>query len=85
MPTVKVVMLTGSTDQQALVLAIGAGCAGLSAASDLCKLGFGVTVYDALDQAGGTTLAGVPLPDFVLDIVAQGGLLPKLVADAQNP
>src|SRR5256886_1630374 len=48
----------------------GAGCAGLSAASDLSKLGFGVTVYDALDQAGGTTLAGVPpfrLPREVID------------------
>jgi len=39
------------------VAVVGAGCAGLSAASDLSKLGFGVTVYDALDQAGGTTLA----------------------------
>jgi 3-isopropylmalate/(R)-2-methylmalate dehydratase small subunit len=29
----------------------------------------------------GTKLAGTPLPDFVLDIVAQGGLFPKLVAD----
>ena len=34
------------------VAVVGAGCAGLSAASDLSKLGFGVTVYDALDQAG---------------------------------
>jgi NADPH-dependent glutamate synthase beta subunit-like oxidoreductase len=52
------------------VAVIGAGCAGLSAASDLSKLGFGVTVYDALDQAGGTTLAGVPpfrLPREVID------------------
>ncbi len=52
------------------VAVIGAGCAGLSAASDLVKQGFGVTVYDALDQAGGTTLAGVPpfrLPREVID------------------
>src|SRR5947209_7727355 len=35
------------------VAIVGAGCAGLSAASDLSKLGFGVTVYDALDQARG--------------------------------
>src|SRR5437764_1102727 len=52
------------------VAIVGAGCAGLSAASDLSKLGFGVTVYDALDQAGGTTLAGVPpfrLPRQVID------------------
>jgi NADPH-dependent glutamate synthase beta subunit-like oxidoreductase/ferredoxin len=52
------------------VAIVGAGCAGLGAASDLAKLGFGVTVYDALDQAGGTTLAGVPpfrLPREVID------------------
>jgi NADPH-dependent glutamate synthase beta subunit-like oxidoreductase/ferredoxin len=52
------------------VAMVGAGCSGLSAASDLAKLGFGVTVYDALDQAGGTTLAGVPpfrLPREVID------------------
>jgi NADPH-dependent glutamate synthase beta subunit-like oxidoreductase/ferredoxin len=52
------------------VAVVGAGCSGLSAASDLAKLGFGVTVYDALDQAGGTTLAGVPpfrLPREVID------------------
>src|SRR5438094_5165802 len=52
------------------VAIIGAGCAGLAAASDLSKLGFGITVYDALDQAGGTQLAGVPpfrLPREVID------------------
>ena len=52
------------------VAIVGAGCAGLGAASDLAKLGFGVTIYDALDQAGGTTLAGVPpfrLPREVID------------------
>src|SRR6266542_2005599 len=52
------------------VAIVGAGCAGLSAASDLAKLGFGVTVFDALDMAGGTTLAGVPpfrLPREVID------------------
>ncbi|MGH2500198.1 MAG: FAD-dependent oxidoreductase [Candidatus Limnocylindria bacterium] len=52
------------------VAIVGAGCAGLSAASDLAKMGFGVTIFDALDQAGGTTLAGVPpfrLPREVID------------------
>ena len=52
------------------VAIVGAGCAGLSAASDLAKQGFGVTVFDALDQAGGTPLAGVPpfrLPREVID------------------
>ena len=32
-------------------------------------------------QGDGAKLIGTPLPDFVLEIVAQGGLLPKLVAD----
>jgi 3-isopropylmalate/(R)-2-methylmalate dehydratase small subunit len=35
--------------------------------------------------ADGTKLAGTPLPDFVLEIVAQGGLLPKLLADGYIP
>jgi 3-isopropylmalate/(R)-2-methylmalate dehydratase small subunit len=35
--------------------------------------------------AGGTKLTGSPLPDFVLAIVAQGGLLPKLAADGYIP
>src|SRR6266542_325047 len=57
------------------VAIVGAGCSGLSAASDLAKLGFGVTVYDALDQAGATTLAGVPpfrLPREVIDRAIAG-------------
>jgi 3-isopropylmalate/(R)-2-methylmalate dehydratase small subunit len=36
-------------------------------------------------EKDGTRLTGTPLPDFVLDIVAQGGLLPKLVADGYIP
>jgi 3-isopropylmalate/(R)-2-methylmalate dehydratase small subunit len=32
-------------------------------------------------QDGGETLTGHPLPDFVLDIIAGGGLFQKLVAD----
>jgi 3-isopropylmalate/(R)-2-methylmalate dehydratase small subunit len=35
--------------------------------------------------ADGTKLTGLPLPEFVLEIVAQGGLLPKLVADGFIP
>jgi 3-isopropylmalate/(R)-2-methylmalate dehydratase small subunit len=33
----------------------------------------------------GVRLDGMPLPDFVLDILAQGGLLPKLAADGYLP
>ena len=52
------------------VAIVGAGCAGLAAASELSKMGFHATVFDALDQAGGTALAGVPpfrLPRVVID------------------
>ncbi len=59
------------------VAIIGAGCAGLGAASDLAKQGFGVTIFDALDQAGGTALAGVPpfrLPREVIDRDVNGVL-----------
>jgi 3-isopropylmalate/(R)-2-methylmalate dehydratase small subunit len=42
----------------------------------------GLNVREAtIAKADGTVLTGNPLPDFVLEIVAQGGLLPKLVAD----
>jgi 3-isopropylmalate/(R)-2-methylmalate dehydratase small subunit len=33
----------------------------------------------------GARLQGAPLPDFVLDILAQGGLLPKLAAEGYLP
>jgi 3-isopropylmalate/(R)-2-methylmalate dehydratase small subunit len=33
----------------------------------------------------GARLQGAPLPEFVLDILAQGGLLPKLAADGYLP
>jgi 3-isopropylmalate/(R)-2-methylmalate dehydratase small subunit len=33
----------------------------------------------------GTKLIGNPLPDFVLEIIARGGLLPKLTADGYIP
>src|SRR3989475_271013 len=52
------------------VAIVGAGCAGLSAASDLSKLGMGVTVFDALEQAGGPGRGGPPpfrLPREVID------------------
>lgn len=39
-----------------------------------------------IDRPGdGVRLTGSPLPDFVLEIIDQGGLLPKLVADGYIP
>lgn len=42
------------------VAVIGAGPTGIAAARDLAKLGYGVTVYEALPVAGGMLTAGIP-------------------------
>lgn len=42
------------------VAVIGAGPAGLTVASDLAKLGFGVTIFEALHKAGGVLVYGIP-------------------------
>ena len=42
------------------VAIIGAGPAGLTAAGDLAKLGYKVTVYEALHVAGGVLMYGIP-------------------------
>ena len=42
------------------VAIIGAGPAGLTAAGDLSKLGYKVTVYEALHVAGGVLMYGIP-------------------------
>jgi len=39
---------------------VGAGPAGLTAAQDLVKLGYGVTIFEALPVAGGMLRVGVP-------------------------
>jgi heterodisulfide reductase subunit A-like polyferredoxin len=52
------------------VAVIGAGPCGLTAAQDLCKLGYGVTVFEALPVAGGMLRVGVPeyrLPASIVD------------------
>ena len=65
------------------VAVVGSGPAGLTAAHDLVKLGYGVTVYEALPVAGGMMRVGIPahrLPKGVLqqdidDILASGVVL----------
>ena len=42
------------------VAVIGSGPAGLACASDLAKLGYGVTVFEALHRAGGVLEYGIP-------------------------
>ncbi len=52
------------------VAIIGAGPCGLTAAQDLCKLGYPVTVFEALPVAGGMLRVGVPeyrLPAWIVD------------------
>ena len=55
---------------QEKVAIIGSGPAGITAASDLARRGFGVTIFEALPKAGGMMRVGIPeyrLPAAVLD------------------
>ena len=52
------------------VAIIGSGPAGLTAANDLVRMGYGVTIFEALDRAGGMMVAGIPsfrLPRDIID------------------
>ncbi len=52
------------------IAVVGAGPAGLSAAYHLTRLGYGVTIYDEAEKAGGMLRQGIPayrLPRVVLD------------------
>jgi heterodisulfide reductase subunit A-like polyferredoxin len=52
------------------VAVIGSGPCGLTAAQDLCRLGYAVTVFEALPVAGGMLRVGVPeyrLPAAIVD------------------
>ena len=42
------------------VAVVGAGPAGLSCAGDLAKLGYDVTIFEALHEAGGVLVYGIP-------------------------
>ncbi|MEI7590992.1 MAG: FAD-dependent oxidoreductase, partial [Deltaproteobacteria bacterium] len=42
------------------VAVVGAGPSGLTIASDLVKLGYGVTIFEALHKAGGVLVYGIP-------------------------
>jgi glutamate synthase (NADPH/NADH) small chain len=56
------------------VAVIGAGPAGLTAASDLIKMGHRVTVFEALHKAGGVLVYGIPefrLPKWIVQREAE--------------
>ena len=69
-----------SQTREERVAVVGSGPAGLTAAQDLVKLGYGVTVFEALPVAGGMMRTGIPehrLPKGILqrdidDILALG-------------
>lgn len=53
------------------IAVVGSGPAGLSFAGDMVKLGYDVTVYEALHQIGGVLKYGIPefrLPNSVVDV-----------------
>jgi len=51
------------------VAVIGSGPAGLTVASDLAKLGYGVTLFEALHKTGGVLVYGIPEFRLPKDIV----------------
>ena len=66
------------------VAVIGAGPSGLTAAGDLAKLGYQVTVYEALHVAGGVLMYGIPefrLPKDIVQHEVEG--LKELGVDIQ--
>ncbi len=53
------------------VAVVGSGPAGLSFAGDMAKLGYGVTVFEALHEIGGVLKYGIPefrLPNSIVDV-----------------
>jgi NADPH-dependent glutamate synthase beta subunit-like oxidoreductase/Pyruvate/2-oxoacid:ferredoxin oxidoreductase delta subunit len=52
------------------VAVVGSGPAGLTAANDLARMGYGVTIFESLPKAGGMMVAGIPafrLPRAVIE------------------
>jgi glutamate synthase (NADPH/NADH) small chain len=67
------------------VAIVGSGPAGLTAAADLIQLGYSVTIYEALHEAGGVLVYGIPefrLPksivNFEIDYLKQMGVKVEL-------
>ena len=59
--TEKGIMPKASTEKKGKKVAvIGSGPAGLTCAGDLAKMGYDVTIFEALHQAGGVLVYGIP-------------------------
>ncbi len=67
------------------VAIVGSGPAGITAASDLARLGYSVTVFEALDRPGGMMRVGIPafrLPHAIID--QEVGALTRLGIEIQT-
>ncbi len=52
------------------IAVVGSGPAGITAANDLIRMGYGVTVFEALDRTGGMMVTGIPpfrLPRHIIE------------------
>ena len=73
------------------VAIVGAGPSGLTAAGELAKLGYGVTIYEALHLAGGVLVYGIPefrLPKSIVQQEIDGPVLwasPARASRASTP
>ena len=57
------------------IAVVGSGPAGLAFAGDMAKLGYDVTVYEALHEIGGVLKYGIPefrLPNHIVDVEIEG-------------
>ena len=60
---------------QIKIAVVGSGPAGLSFAGDMAKLGYEVTVFEALHEIGGVLKYGIPefrLPNHIVDVEIEG-------------
>lgn len=67
----RMVLPTVATSNGKKVAIVGSGPAGLSCAGDLAKLGYEVTVFEALHEIGGVLKYGIPefrLPNAIVDV-----------------
>jgi heterodisulfide reductase subunit A-like polyferredoxin len=74
------------------VAVIGGGPAGLTAAYDLTRMGYGVTIFDAMEDLGGMLRSGVPayrlprdLLDYEIQYILKAGIEAKTGVRVSDP